>query len=112
MKNALSAPLPSNVTKGSPLRQFWVKGQRAERPVVFGHGRQPGDNRNGHCLNLTNVTRTAMYPEGSQYDFSHETATDPSTWQNPEDVEFVYTSCDAINCWIEPRCTGSDLYLN
>ena len=21
----------------------------------------------------------------------------------PQDVEFVYTSCDAINCWIEPR---------
>ena len=20
-------------------------------------------------------------------------------------MEFVYTSCDAINCWIEPRCT-------
>jgi hypothetical protein len=20
-------------------------------------------------------------------------------------VEFVYTGCDAINCWIQPRCT-------
>ena len=46
-----------------------------------------------------------MYPEGSQFDFSDENATDPSSWLNPGDVEFVYTSCDAINCWIEPRCT-------
>jgi hypothetical protein len=105
VKNALSAPLPSNFTKGSALRQFWVNGQRAERPKIYGHGRQPGDNRNGFCLNLTNVTRTPMYPEGSQFDFTHENATDPSVWENPGDVEFVYTSCDAINCWIEPRCT-------
>ena len=24
---------------------------------------------------------------------------------NPQDVEFLYTGCDAINCWVEPRCT-------
>ena len=105
VKGALMAPLPKNVSKGATLRQLWVNGLRAERPKVYGHGRQPGDNRNGFCLNLTNVTRTAMYPEGSQFDFSYENATDPSTWTNPGDVEFVYTSCDAINCWIEPRCT-------
>ena len=105
VKGAFSAPLPSNITKGSSLRQFWVNGLRAERPKIYGHGRQPGDNRNGHCLNLTNITRTPMYPEGSQFDFNGENATDPSTWENPGDVEFVYTSCDAINCWIEPRCT-------
>ena len=168
---ALSAPLPANATKGTALRQFWVNGLRAERPVVYGHGRQPGDNRwvalqqkkskkyidasaispappaacahftllprtdtpinrnlttplsllhvlrrNGHCLNLTNVTRTPLYPNGAAFDFSHENATDPASWENPGDVEFVYTSCDAINCWIEPRCTvgsvsGSEVTL-
>lgn len=72
---------------------------------MFGHGRQPGDNREGFCLNLTNTSSTAMYPTGSAFDFAHENATDPSKWPNPGDVEFVYTSCDAINCWIEPRCT-------
>lgn len=104
-KGAFSAKLPSNVTAGSYLRQFWVNGVRAERPIVYGHGRQPGDNRKGFCLNLTNASATPMYPQGSAFDFSFENATDPSTWSNPTDVEFVYTSCDAINCWIEPRCT-------
>jgi hypothetical protein len=84
---------------------MWVNGVRAERSRVYGHGLQPGDNTNGKCLNLTNVSDTLMYPEGSAFDFAHENATDPSTWSNPTDVEFVYTSCDAINCWIEPRCT-------
>jgi pectate lyase len=46
-----------------------------------------------------------MFPSGSQFDFSSENATDPSAWPNPSDVEFVYTGCDAINCWIQPRCT-------
>eukprot|EP00038_Savillea_parva_P009887 m.186474 g.186474 ORF g.186474 m.186474 type:complete len:922 (+) comp16782_c0_seq1:76-2841(+) len=103
--NALSAPLPTNITVGTPLRQFWVNGRRATRPLVYGHGTQPGDNRNGNCLNLTNVSRTDLYPNGQAFDFTYENATDPSTWTNPSDVEFVYTSCDAINCWIEPRCT-------
>lgn len=105
IKGALVAPLPSNVTKGSALRQFWVGGERALRTKVYGHGRQQGDNRNGFCHNLTNSTPTALYPAGSAYDFSSENATDPANWANPGDVEFVYTSCDAINCWIEPRCT-------
>ena len=30
---------------------------------------------------------------------------DPTTWSNPGDVEFVYTSCAAYACWVEPRCT-------
>ena len=60
-KLALTAKLPQNVTPGSYLRQFWVGGARAERPVVYGHGRQQGDNRKGFCLNLTNVSATAMY---------------------------------------------------
>ena len=102
---ALQAPLPSNVTKGSALRQFWAGGKRALRTKLYGHGRQQGDNRNGYCHNLTNSTPTSLYPAGSAYDFTFENATDPSTWANPGDVEFVFTSCDAINCWIEPRCT-------
>jgi hypothetical protein len=105
IKGALVAPLPPNVTKGSALRQFWVNGERALRTKLHGHGRQQGDNKNGYCHNLTNSTPTSLYPAGSAYDFSFENATDPSTWTNPSDVEFVFTSCDAINCWIEPRCT-------
>ena len=102
---AYRAPLPANVSKGSPLRQLWVGGVRADRPRIYGHGLQQGDNKMGRCLNLTNATSTALYPEGSQYDFSHENATDPSLWPNPTDVEFLWTGCDAINCWVEPRCT-------
>jgi hypothetical protein len=105
VKGALMASVAgTNITKTTPLRQFWVAGQRAERPVIYGHGRQPGDNRKGYCLALNNTLPTPMYPTGSAFDFTHETATDPASWKNPEDVEFVYTSCDAINCWIEPRC--------
>ena len=89
IKNAFSAPLPSNVSRGSPLRQLWVSGQKAERPVLFGTGRQPGDNRDGHCLNLTNVSATDMYPNGAAFDFTAESATDPSTWTNPGDVELA-----------------------
>jgi len=44
-KVAMVAPLPANVTAGSALRQFWVKGARASRPIIIGHGRQPGDNK-------------------------------------------------------------------
>jgi hypothetical protein len=30
----------------------------------------------------------------------------PSAWPNPTDVEFVFTSCAAFNCWVEvkPAC--------
>ena len=58
IKGAMVAPLPSNVTKGSALRQLWVNGERALRTKVLGHGRQQGDNKNGYCLNLTNSTPT------------------------------------------------------
>ena len=64
-KGALSAPLPANITKGTPLRQLWVNGRRAERPLIHGHGRQGGDNKEGHCHNLTLVEPTARYPLGS-----------------------------------------------
>ena len=97
IKGAFSAPLPANVTKGTALRQLWVDGLRAERPRIHGTGIQQGDNKMGRCLNLTNATSTAMYPQGAQYDFSNEMATDPSTWANPQDVEFVYTGCDAVS---------------
>ena len=103
VKGAFAAPLPKEIAKGSPLRQLWVNGLRADRPKVFGHGRQQGDNREGHCLNLTNASATKMFPEGSLFDFTFENATDPSQWPNPGDVEFVYTSCDAINCWSHGR---------
>jgi hypothetical protein len=75
VKDAMVAPLPANVTKGSALRQLWVGGQRAQRTRLYGHGRQQGDNRNGYCHNLTNSTPTALYPAGSAYDFSGENVT-------------------------------------
>ena len=33
--------------KGANSRQLWINGQRAERPLVHGHGRQGGDNKRG-----------------------------------------------------------------
>lgn len=112
LKNAYTAPLPPNISKGSALRQLWVNGLRADRPRVYGTGTQQGDNKMGRCLNLTNATNTKMYPEGSQYDFSFEKNVDPSKWPNPQDVEFLYTGCDAINCWVEPRCTVQEVSGN
>ena len=41
-----------------------------------------------------------MYPLGSAYSFAGENATDPTQWLNPQDVEFLWTGCDAINCTI------------
>eukprot|EP01052_Picozoa_sp_SAG31_P001462 SAG31_NODE_49_length_30599_cov_15.615016_22_plen_529_part_00 len=117
IKGAYTAPLPANIDKGSSLRQLWVDGLRADRPRVHGTGLQQGDNKMGHCLNLTNASSTKLYPEGSAYDFAQEpNVVDPSKWPNPEDVEFLYTGCDAINCWVEPRCTvqkveGNLVYL-
>ena len=105
IKGAFTAPLPANISKSTPLRQFWVNGLRAERPRVYGTGIQQGDNKMGHCMNLSNASATEMYPEGSAYDFTHEKNVDPSKWPNPADVEFLWTGCDAINCWVEPRCT-------
>lgn len=102
---ALTAPLPQNVSKDSAVRQLWVNGERAERPLVYGHGRQGGDNKQGYCHNLTLVEPTHQYPLGSAYSFANENATDPTKWLNPQDVEFLWTGCDAINCWVEPRCT-------
>ena len=102
---ALTAPLPPNISTGTPLRQLWVNGERAERPLVHGHGRQGGDNKEGYCHNLTLVEPTKEYPLGSAYSFAFENATDPTKWLNPQDVEFLWTGCDAINCWVEPRCT-------
>jgi hypothetical protein len=50
-----------------------------------------------------------MYPEGSQYNFSG-TGLSPATWPNPEDVEFVFTSCSSFNCWVSsPHYKYSDL---
>jgi hypothetical protein len=46
----------------------------------------------------------SKYPMGSQYDVTDGGVGDPSTWLNPTDVEFVFTSCAAFNCWVEPRC--------
>jgi hypothetical protein len=102
---AFVASLPPNISEGTPLRQLWVNGERAERPLVHGHGRQGGDNKEGYCHNLSLVEPTPEYPLGSAYSFEGENATDPTQWLNPEDVEFVWTGCDAINCWVEPRCT-------
>jgi hypothetical protein len=50
-------------------------------------------------FNLTMSANTSMYPEGSRYNFAG-TGIDPSKWPNPGDVEFVFTSCAAFNCWV------------
>jgi hypothetical protein len=75
---ALVAPLPPNTTKGAALRQLWVNGERAERPLVHGHGRQGGDNKQSYCHNLSLVEPTPEYPLGSAYSFEGENATDPT----------------------------------
>ena len=40
-KAAMSAPLPGNITKGTPLRQLWVRTVRADRARIYGHGKTP-----------------------------------------------------------------------
>ena len=114
VKGAYSAPLPANITPGSQLRHLWVDGKRASRPVgypVCAGGPCPVPATDGPSrpkFNLTMTRNTSMYPEGSQYDFS-ATGLDPSSWKNPADVEFVFTGCASFNCWVEPRCSVSNV---
>ena len=116
IKHALVAPLPSNLSKGAALRHFWVGGTRATRPTVFACGpQQYGHDGSRSCndwasspthnFNFSLATNTTTFPMGSQYDVSQGGVGDPSQWPNPTDVEFVFTSCAAFNCWTEPRCT-------
>jgi hypothetical protein len=83
------------------LRHFWVDGTRAERPTYYLPGQSAAHP--AKAINATNTTSTTMYPLGSQFDFTG-TGLDPSSWKNPQDVEFVFTACAAYNCWVEPRC--------
>ena len=115
IKGALVASLPPNVTKGATLRHFWVGGTRATRPTVFACG---GDSSRGGArscndwashaqfnFNFSLTSNTSTYPMGSQYDTSRDPSVgDPSAWPNPQDVEFVFSSCRGFNCWVEPRC--------
>jgi len=97
VKNAMVAPLPSSITKGSILRHFWVNGTRADKTRGYpGKVNATNWSQNG-TLNTTNL------PIGG-YDFTGSSM-DPSKWTNPADVEFVFTGCKAMNCWLEPRCT-------
>jgi hypothetical protein len=117
IKNALVASLPSNLTAtGIALRHFWVSGRRASRPTVFACGPQQYSHNGSrscndwvssptHNFNFSLVSNTSMFPMGSKYDVSAGGVPTPSTWKNPEDVEFVFSSCAAFNCWTEPRCT-------
>jgi len=82
IKNALVAPLPSNITKGSTLRHFWVDGLRASRPTAYacagpdgavrfdsdppGPGCNDGVSSPKHNFNFKLTANTSMYPLGSQ----------------------------------------------
>eukprot|EP01050_Picozoa_sp_SAG11_P000458 SAG11_NODE_13_length_26388_cov_67.360341_30_plen_721_part_00 len=107
------ASLPSNISKGTKLRHLWVNSKRAARPTGYpaaeGVCAAPYNPAVTRCtFNLTLTANTTTYPEGSAYDFSLTTL-DPSSWRNPEDVEFVFTSCAGFNCWVEPRCGVSSV---
>ena len=102
VKGAFSAPLPSNISKGSLLRHLWVDDKRAQRPRGIPSDQGPRGPKMS-TFNLSMGVNTSLYPEGSKYDFAG-TGIDPSQWPNPEDVEFVFTSCSSFNCWVEPRC--------
>ena len=98
------------------LRQLWVGGRRAQRPVLYavnqdGTGPLPGPpccaqpcrNREppyypcpGCNCSVTNTT--------DGYDFSANHV-DPSEWENVGDVEFVFHFPGEWTPWIEPRCT-------
>jgi hypothetical protein len=123
VKGAIVAPLPDSVPHDFVLRQLWVNGRPAQRPVQYAvnlDGRSPG---------LLNVTaglpgepccpqpcrnkEPPYYPCPScnctvvnttnGYDFS-ASPVDPSTWRNPTDIEFIFHFPGQWTPWIEPRC--------
>ena len=115
VKGAFEASLPSTVTKGATLRHFWVNGERAARPKAHACGsnsHSPEKSCNNDTSSpiwnfpFTLVENTTLYPTGSQYDVTDGGVGGPSAWPNPTDVEFVFTSCAAFNCWVEvkPAC--------
>ena len=86
IKNALVAPLPSNITRGATLRHFWVNGLRATRPTAYacagpdgmvdGSVRFDSDPPSPSCndgvsspkqnFKFKLTANTSMYPMGSQ----------------------------------------------
>eukprot|EP01046_Picozoa_sp_COSAG06_P028279 COSAG06_NODE_2538_length_6707_cov_7.401937_4_plen_332_part_00 len=128
VKGALVAPLPSPIPHGTILRQLWVNGVRATRPVLYAvnlDGRSPGGLNVSAGLPSTpccpQPCRNAEPPHypcptcnctvmntSTGYDFS-QSHVDPSTWHNPTDIEFVFHFPGQWTPWIEPRCMVSNV---
>lgn len=120
IKGALVAPLPAETPANVTLRQLWVGGRRASRPVVYAvdlDGRWPtgGAGSGGGCCPQPCRNRDPpFYPcatcncsvvnTSTGYDFTNSEV-DPSRWRNPSDVEFVFHFPGQWTPWIEPRCT-------
>jgi hypothetical protein len=88
----VAAPIPGRVPKGAPMRHLWVNGKRALKPRYY--PRCPTNN----CWQrseLVIVENSSVVPWGSSLPWGgyyfNATALDPSTFKNPEHVEFVYT---------------------
>jgi hypothetical protein len=123
VKGALVAPLPASVPRGVILRQLWVNGRRAQRPVQYAvnlDGRSPGGlNATAGlpstpcCPSPCRNKEPPYYPcpscncsvvnTSSGYDFS-QSPVDPSLWRNPTDVEFIFHFPGQWTPWIESRC--------
>jgi hypothetical protein len=128
VNGALVAPLPSAIPHGTTLRQLWVNGMRATRPVLYVvnlDGRSPGGLNVSAGLPSTpccpQPCRNAEPPYypcpscnctvtniSTGYDFS-QSHVDPSAWHNPTDIEFVFHFPGEWTPWIEPRCMVSNV---
>ena len=108
----LSAPLPAGLKSTDTVRQMWVNGQRASRPVVFPVDLDkccgsPCRNREAPFYPCSSCNCTVTNTTNG-YDFSQST-TDPSSWANPGDIEFVFHFPGEWTPWIEPRCTVASI---
>ena len=123
IKGAMVAPLPASIPHGTTLRQLWVNGLPAARPVLYAvnlDGRWPGGLNitaglpsEPCCAQPCRNPEPPFYPcpacnctvtnTSDGYDFS-QSQVDPSSWHNPMDVEFIFHFPGQWTPWIEPRC--------
>lgn len=126
IEGAFIAPVPSALGVNPTLRQLWVNGKRAERPILYPinlDGRWPGAAGQKPCCPSPCRNREAPYYPCPSCNCSLTNTThgfdftavnwnarhDPTQWKNAGDVEFIFHFPGQWTPWIEPRCTVANI---